>query len=325
MARGSTLIGRSAECHVTIEDPLVSRQHAKIVITADGAVVEDLGSRNGIKVNGMPAKGPTRLKDGDRIRIGTQELVFCEIPIGATSVAKTTGFLRYCAACRLPYPQELAACPACGATEQTDEETLNSGQFGASARQASWSVQLLVEVTEKALALGRNADAERMLQRAKVQLEERVAAGGEVGLDQVEMLARSAVKVAMAAGDPAWAAWAMHLYGELRHFPSEEVMAAILEVGKRFAAELVEPAEDLLSELRERAGTRPSAGELLPGESERASLAAWDALVATLVSLAEAGKNGDVGETGENASSAVSNSGAANSGGSGNPANPNLS
>ena len=321
MARGSTLIGRSAECHVTIEDPLVSRQHAKIVINADGAAVEDLGSRNGIKVNGMPAKGPTRLKDGDRIRIGTQDLVFCEIPIGATSVAKTTGFLRYCASCRLPYPQELAACPACGATEQTDEETLNNGQFGTSARQASWSVQLLVEVTEKALALNRNADAERMLQRAKLQLEERVAAGGEVGLDQVEMLARSAVKVAMAAGDPAWAAWAMRLYGELRHFPSAEVMAAIREVGKRFAAELLEPAEDLLSELREREGTRPSVGEIPPGDSERASLAAWDELVGTLAALAEAGKKGDAAETGENAS----NVGGTNSGGSGNPANPNLS
>src|SRR4029079_11729011 len=131
----------------------------------------------------------------------------------AASPAKTTGFLRYCANCRMPYPQELAACPACGATEQTDEETL-SGQFGATSKH-SWSVQLLVEVTEKALNLGRVADAVRMLQRAKLQLAERIAASNSVDADQLQKLALSAVKVASAADDAVWACWVVHVYGQL--------------------------------------------------------------------------------------------------------------
>src|SRR5580693_6435434 len=77
--RGVTFIGRSPDCQVTIEDPLVSRQHARIVIDDMGARVEDLKSRNGVKVNGQAIKGETAIKDGDRLRIGTQELVFCEI------------------------------------------------------------------------------------------------------------------------------------------------------------------------------------------------------------------------------------------------------
>ncbi|WP_394838319.1 FHA domain-containing protein [Pendulispora rubella] len=279
LARGATLIGRSAECHVTIEDPLVSRQHAKIVITGDEAVFEDLGSRNGVKVNGTALRGSVRLKDGDRLRIGTQELVFCEVETGIAPPAKTTGFLRYCAACRLPYPQELAACPACGATEQTDEDTL-SGQFGASSKQAAWSVQLLVEVTEKALTLGRTSDAVRMLQRAKVQLEERVASGGAAPADQIEGLVRSAMRVALAAEDPAWAAWGLHLYDELRLFPSSAVVEAFAEVGRKYPTKLAKSAEELLTALRARPSETPLA------TAAASVLAELERLVASLGELA---------------------------------------
>jgi len=299
LARGATLIGRSAECHVTIEDPLVSRQHAKIVITGDEAVFEDLGSRNGVKVNGTALKGSVRLKDGDRLRIGTQELVFCEVETGIAPPAKTTGFLRYCAACRLPYPQELAACPACGATEQIDEDTLSGQQFGASSKQAAWSVQLLVEVTEKALTLGRIPDAVRMLQRAKLQLEERVGSGGAAPADQIEGLVRSAMRVALAAEDPAWASWGLHLYDELRLFPSSTVIEAFAEVGRKYPAKLVKPAEDLLTALRRaRPAGHPAlqeAGRLTAPASAAAQagagevLAELERLVASLGELAAAG------------------------------------
>src|ERR1019366_4843126 len=118
------LLGRSPECHVTLEDPLVSRQHARIVIGDEGAVCEDLKSRNGVRINGLALKGPTKLKDGDRVRIGTQELVFCEVEQDAAAPAKTTGFLRHCARCRIPYPQEMVSCPNCGTTGQLEEDTM---------------------------------------------------------------------------------------------------------------------------------------------------------------------------------------------------------
>ena len=79
LPRGTTLIGRSYDCHVTIEDPLVSRQHARIEVEGDRVTVFDLGSRNGVKVNGAGIKGSQDLRHGDRVRIGTQELVFTQI------------------------------------------------------------------------------------------------------------------------------------------------------------------------------------------------------------------------------------------------------
>ena len=44
LPRGATILGRSSDCHVTIEDPLVSRQHARIMVRGEEATLEDLGS-----------------------------------------------------------------------------------------------------------------------------------------------------------------------------------------------------------------------------------------------------------------------------------------
>jgi pSer/pThr/pTyr-binding forkhead associated (FHA) protein len=52
LPQGDTVIGRSASCQVTIEDPLVSREHARIRISGERATIEDLGSRNGVQVGG---------------------------------------------------------------------------------------------------------------------------------------------------------------------------------------------------------------------------------------------------------------------------------
>ena len=46
------ILGRSPDCQITIEDPLVSRQHARITIANGVARVMDMGSRNGVRVNG---------------------------------------------------------------------------------------------------------------------------------------------------------------------------------------------------------------------------------------------------------------------------------
>ncbi len=72
--RGSTL-GRLPACDVTLEDPSVSRRHARVDRSPDGWVIEDLGSTNGVKVNGRSVdRAP--LEDGDEIELGTVRLTF---------------------------------------------------------------------------------------------------------------------------------------------------------------------------------------------------------------------------------------------------------
>lgn len=69
------LIGRLPECDVTLEDPSVSRRHARLQ-REDGAwVVEDLGSTNGLKVNGRDVRR-AELAHGDLVCLGSVELKF---------------------------------------------------------------------------------------------------------------------------------------------------------------------------------------------------------------------------------------------------------
>src|SRR5215218_6823140 len=69
------VVGRSRECDVVIGDPNVSRRHAELRRGEDGWSVVDLGSTNGVKVNGRRVSD-SRLRPGDRITIGVTDLTF---------------------------------------------------------------------------------------------------------------------------------------------------------------------------------------------------------------------------------------------------------
>lgn len=68
--RGAT-VGRSRQCEIVLEDPNVSRQHAELRPRGGSWVLTDLGSTNGSRVNGRPVEGPTVIKPGDEIELGT--------------------------------------------------------------------------------------------------------------------------------------------------------------------------------------------------------------------------------------------------------------
>ena len=271
LPRGATILGRSSDCHVTIEDPLVSRHHARIVLEGDRAVVYDLNSRNGVKVNGASVKDPVELKDGDRLRIGTQELVFCRVEAAPNASAKTTGFLRHCARCRMPYPQEAGSCPSCGATEALDEETL-SGQFGAAAQQI-WSVQLFLEVLDRALTLERFEDVHRILRRATVQVEERIVRGDAIDAAQLSKLAVGAARASLALGDSTWAVWVAQVYRRVPIVMPEEVVVKLGELAARFPHDMADPVEQLASYVR-TVPSSPAEGPAIAAlERVRASVA----------------------------------------------------
>lgn len=68
------LIGREPGCDLQLEQDLVSRRHARLRESADGLVIEDLGSMNGVFVNERRIREPTLLAHGDTIAIGTELL-----------------------------------------------------------------------------------------------------------------------------------------------------------------------------------------------------------------------------------------------------------
>ncbi len=73
------IIGRdSAVCLIRVPDSGVSRQHAKLLYAAQGLTIQDLGSKNGLSVNGValtPEDAPRHLSRGDIIDLGDVSLL----------------------------------------------------------------------------------------------------------------------------------------------------------------------------------------------------------------------------------------------------------
>ncbi|MEJ8853342.1 FHA domain-containing protein [Variovorax robiniae] len=73
---GETLVGRDEECNLILDRPAVSKHHAVFVCRGDGAaVLRDLESRNGTRVNGQ-AISVTPLTSGDIIKIADVEMEY---------------------------------------------------------------------------------------------------------------------------------------------------------------------------------------------------------------------------------------------------------
>jgi hypothetical protein len=78
--KGTATVGRSESCDIILMDVQVSRRHCLLQITPEGLRVRDLGSSNGIHVNGQRVKEGL-LKAGDKLRIGNSVLeVYGESP-----------------------------------------------------------------------------------------------------------------------------------------------------------------------------------------------------------------------------------------------------
>ena len=73
--RGSSFtVGRQPDNYIVIDDPMVSRHHARFTLQGSSYVLEDLGSANGTWVNNVRLAGPATLRPGDIIGLG-QEVV----------------------------------------------------------------------------------------------------------------------------------------------------------------------------------------------------------------------------------------------------------
>lgn len=65
-----TVLGRSDEADVTLEDPYASDFHMRLVAQENDLMLHDLGSTNGTYVNGRRVSVPTAVRRGDTIQVG---------------------------------------------------------------------------------------------------------------------------------------------------------------------------------------------------------------------------------------------------------------
>lgn len=76
VGEGGATVGRSRQCDIVVDDANVSRRHAELRPRGGSWVLTDLGSTNGSRVNGRTVSGPTAIKPGDDIELGTAVMRF---------------------------------------------------------------------------------------------------------------------------------------------------------------------------------------------------------------------------------------------------------
>jgi hypothetical protein len=266
---GDTLIGRGPDCRITLVDPLVSRHHAKVRIEGSKATLTDLSSRNGSRVNGRLVRAPQALGDGDRLRIGTQELIFSEVPT-VQLAAHRTGFLSHCASCRLPYPEELTACPSCG-SQQVEEDSTLSGVLDDQGR-LNWALQMLIDMLRKALTLGRQDDADRIMSQAMSNVDERLKSPDKIDENQMEALSLEALRVDELQSNALRAKWVLRTYRRLCRLPPRTVAEGVSKLPSSSLISITDELDDLV--------TCAPVGKLSPREVE--GLARLETLRASL-------------------------------------------
>jgi pSer/pThr/pTyr-binding forkhead associated (FHA) protein len=174
LPEGKFVIGRAATCQLSLDDPLVSRHHAQLSVQGDLVTVEDLGSRNGVKVNGEPIASRYSVQDNDQLLIGGQELRYLarRENMGDTLVQPATQ--------RVP-------------------------AFG-----------LLGILADKALALGRADEAERLLTELLDQVLADLEADREVRPELFERSTEYAMKLASATGSARWVEYLFRAFAAVR-------------------------------------------------------------------------------------------------------------
>ncbi|HET7542952.1 MAG TPA: FHA domain-containing protein [Polyangiaceae bacterium] len=208
---GEILIGRSSNCHLVLDDGLVSRKHAQIIVTDEQASVEDFGSANGVFVNNKRVNGSEPLKAGDQLQIGKQQFMVCALarPVVPIPMERRMAETLHGMRMQSDSPQE----PISDARPDTKVELK---QPEVEATQRAEALELLGGVADKVLALGRGEEAERVLSTALNNVLAEVRRGREPAARVINKAATYAGKLAEATAHGKWLDYTIELYASLR-------------------------------------------------------------------------------------------------------------
>lgn len=223
LAIGRTTIGRSPDREIQLDDEKVSRRHAVIRVTDEGVEIEDLGSVNGILVDGRPRVGKFALTDGAQITIGDTKLVFMDR--GAD-----------------PGPDTAVTRPR----TQSSPQVIRPGATSVGTSLASLTLRAARALTEGepaalVVAAGPLLDALR------------TATGGEGTLfsDALDIATRAALAVARATADASWIDRALALNAIHARILDAQTIEAARTLSAELAHDLRPSGRAYVAKLRE--------------------------------------------------------------------------
>ncbi len=213
LSEGKFVMGRAASCQLSLDDPLVSRHHAQISVAGDLVEVEDLGSRNGVKVNGELITGRYAVKHHDEILIGSQELKYVarRDNMGDTLIQPATE--------RVP-------------------------TFG-----------LLGILADKAFALGRADEAERLLMELLEQVLGDLESGRAVRPDLFERATHYAMRLAATTSNARWIEYIFRAFASVRRPCPAGIVDELYSLVRRVDRVNLGALRTYIEVLRENSGT----------------------------------------------------------------------
>lgn len=236
---GEFVIGRSRDCQLALEDPLVSRRHAAFRWSSTRLVVEDLGSRNGVKVNDVKITGVKELATDDVVVIGGQTFVVVE------------------------------GEPADNRDVRRVAVTMTS-EIG----EAGTPLALLGGVVEKAFAMGRIDDAERILSNLLADM----LSGYEAGKRDTGALAdatRFALRLATETGKSQWVDWVFNAHAALSKVPPAATVDELYLLARKIRYPVTTAFKNYVAKMKDQAA--------LLGPAERFALQRIEGLMRVLM------------------------------------------
>jgi predicted component of type VI protein secretion system len=232
---GEFVIGRSEDCQLSLDDAMISRRHALLRVSSAGVVVADLGSRNGISVNGEKVKEERRLADGDRITVGKHELTLL---ILQPDSVRTRGPLA-----RTLGPVELSDLDA--AVHGRPQYTPTTG----TARAIS-SFATLSQLADKAFAMGRPEEAERLLTSPLTELMKEAQKGASIDPAVLARFAAAALRLATELQKATWVEWIFSSYRATSQFIPASIIDALLVLAPKLKHLGRQPIADYMTAMQ---------------------------------------------------------------------------
>ncbi|HMA97638.1 MAG TPA: FHA domain-containing protein [Polyangiaceae bacterium] len=206
-------LGRNLDCDIVLSGPLVSRVHARLVIDAEGATVEDLLSRNGVAVDGVLIDRPQRVEPGARIRLGdeTIELIAERLDRPSWTTAayepiseRPSANLRTTESDRPSGQNRLVDSQRQTTLEENDELTNRADLF-----------DLLGASVERAFAANNGEEVIRLIGRHLERIVEQARTERQPNDDVYGRAALYGIRIAVATGKPVWFDYVIRLYTTL--------------------------------------------------------------------------------------------------------------
>jgi len=262
---GDFFIGRSSSCGLALDDGLVSRRHAVLHVSRERVDLEDLGSRNGVSVNGDKVNGIRALRHLDRITIGSQELILFEIASRDSDARKTTE-MRICPSCGNLLNASDETCPSCGAQSPDATRTI-AGQIDAegtmSADRPASSFLLIKGIAEKGMALGRFEETEKMLVTHLDALLRRVQAGDAPPAEQLRIAADLALRLSEGLKSSRWMGWVFQLYEAAGQLMDGDLLDRLHDLVRKVGYSELTPLRAYLEQMRQRSDRFTAAEKFL--------------------------------------------------------------